>query len=85
MNAWPRDEGPIDYVARDYGTETDENQLYAANVIANKSLNIAGRSVDTSTITKALLSDVLQEANGVEANVAKGSHAIEFLLWGAGP
>ena len=82
VNAWPLDEGLIDYVAKDYGTESDENQLYAANVIANKSLKIAGRSVDTSKITKALLSDVLQEADGVEANVATGYHAIEFLLWG---
>ena len=82
VNAWPLDEGLIDYVANDYGTESDENQLYAANVIANKSLKIAGRSVDTSNITKALLSDVLQEADGVEANVATGYHAIEFLLWG---
>lgn len=82
VNAWPLDEGLIDYVAKDYGTESDENQLYAANVIANKALKISGRPVDASKITKTLLSDVLQEADGVEANVATGYHAIEFLLWG---
>ncbi len=82
VNAWPLDEGLIDYVAKGYGTESDENQLYAANVIANKTLKISGRSVDAGTITKSLLSDVLQEADGVEANVATGYHAIEFLLWG---
>ena len=33
-------------------------------------------------ITPALLEDTLQEADGVEANVATGYHAVEFLLWG---
>ncbi len=34
------------------------------------------------TITPALLQDTLQEIGGIEANVATGYHAIEFLLWG---
>ena len=34
------------------------------------------------TITPALLEDTLQEADAIEANVATGYHAIEFLLWG---
>ena len=42
----------------------------------------AARSSNTSKITKELLADKLQEAGGVEANVATGYHAIEFLLWG---
>ena len=42
----------------------------------------AARQLDTSKITKELLADKLQEAGGVEANVATGYHAIEFLLWG---
>ncbi|EBW2250199.1 peptidase, partial [Salmonella enterica subsp. enterica serovar Enteritidis] len=33
-------------------------------------------------ITPQLLSETLQEAGDVEANVATGYHAIEFLLWG---
>ena len=41
-----------------------------------------GEPVDTSKITKELLSEKLQEAGGVESNVATGYHAIEFLLWG---
>ncbi|MGI9408669.1 MAG: imelysin family protein [Hyphomicrobiaceae bacterium] len=82
VNAWPLDEGLIDYVARDYGTESDDNNLYVANVIANKKLKIGGRDVDASTITKKFLSEKLHEADGVEANVATGYHAIEFLLWG---
>jgi putative iron-regulated protein len=82
VNSWPLDEGLIDYVAESYGSESPENELYAANVIANKTLVIGGKKLDTSKITKELLADKLQEAGGVEANVATGYHAVEFLLWG---
>ncbi len=82
VNAWPLDEGLIDYVAGEYGTDSPENELYAANVIANKSIKIAGRTVDTSRISKSLLTKTLHEAGGIEANVATGYHAVEFLLWG---
>jgi len=82
VNAWPLDEGLIDYVDPSYGTESDANPLYTVNVIANPTLTIDGETVDATTITPALLSDMLQEAGDVEANVATGYHAIEFLLWG---
>ncbi|NIA70093.1 peptidase [Pelagibius litoralis] len=83
VNAWPLDEGLIDYVDSGlYGAESDENPIYTANVIANKSLTVNGARVDASVITKTLLSDVLHEAEEVEANVSTGYHAIEFLLWG---
>ena len=82
VNSWPLDEGLIDYVAKSYGAESPENELYAANVIANTSLKIAGKTVDASKITASFLADTLQEAGGVEANVATGYHAVEFLLWG---
>ncbi len=83
VNSWPLDEGLIDYVDTSiYGADSAENELYTANVIANKSLTIGGKKIDTSKITKELLANVLQEAGGVEANVATGYHAIEFMLWG---
>ena len=82
VNSWPLDEGLIDYVSAEYGDESPENDLYVANVIANTSIKIAGEEVDTSKITKELLADKLQEAGGIESNVATGYHAIEFLLWG---
>jgi len=82
VNAWPLDEGLIDYVDASYGTESDENGLYTANVIANPSITIDGEAVDASNITPDFLSGTLQEAGGIEANVATGYHAIEFLLWG---
>ena len=80
--AWPLDEGLIDYVDASYGTESDENSLYTANVIANPAIKINGVDVDASNLTPEFLSGTLQEAGGIEANVATGYHAIEFLLWG---
>jgi putative iron-regulated protein len=82
VNSWPLDEGLIDYVDASYGDTSDANPLYAANVIANKSIRIGKEVVDTSKITKELLAKKLQQAGEVEANVATGYHAIEFLLWG---
>ena len=82
VNAWPLDEGLIDYVDTSYGAESDENTLYTANVIANPAIEINGAKVDASSITPAFLSGTLQEAGDIEANVATGYHAIEFLLWG---
>jgi putative iron-regulated protein len=82
VNAWPLDEGLIDYVDPSYGSESDENALFTANVIANKTIKIDGKDVDATNITPELLAGTLQEAGGIEANVATGYHAIEFLLWG---
>ncbi|MDG4720293.1 MULTISPECIES: imelysin family protein [Thalassospira] len=82
VNAWPLDEGLIDYVETDlYGEESEENPAYTANVVANPTLVISGTTIDASTINATLLED-LHEIDDVESNVATGYHAIEFLLWG---
>lgn len=82
VNAWPLDEGLIDYTDKAlYGETSDENPLYAANVIANRALRIGNDMVDAEKIDAELLKK-LHEAGGSEANVATGYHAIEFLLWG---
>ena len=81
VNAWPLDEGLIDYVDASYGTESDENALFVGNVIANPKLEIGGKTIDAAKITPEVLQE-LHEAGEVEANVATGYHAIEFLLWG---
>jgi putative iron-regulated protein len=82
VNAWPLDEGLIDYVD-DQAYGADESNPYAkANVIANAKLRAGGKNIDATRITPALLADKLHEAGKVEANVATGYHAIEFLLWG---
>lgn len=82
VNAWPLDEGLIDYVAASYGDESDNNFFYTANIIANPLLDIGGISVDAAVISPQLLAETLHEIDGVESNVATGYHAIEFLLWG---
>ncbi|WP_299478164.1 imelysin family protein [uncultured Roseibium sp.] len=82
VNAWPLDEGLIDYVDASYGEESEENPFYAANLIANPSLKAGGETIDASELTASLLADQLQEAGEVEANVVTGYHAVEFMLWG---
>ena len=82
VNAWPLDEGLIDYVAASYGAESEENPGYRSNVIANPTFKFAGKTIDARRITKDLLAGALHEIGEVEANVATGYHAIEFLLWG---
>ena len=81
VNAWPLDEGLIDYVDNTnyYPSENDFSNF---NVIANKNLKVEGELIDASIINTDLLSTKLHEIGGNEANVAIGYHAIEFLLWG---
>jgi putative iron-regulated protein len=69
VNAWPLDEGLIDYVADGYEYE-EGNPHATANIIAGQ-----------EPLTVELLRGY-QEKDGAEANVATGYHAIEFLLWG---
>ncbi|MEP3114198.1 imelysin family protein [Nisaea sp.] len=82
VNAWPLDEGLIDYVQTDiYGAESDGNPYYTANVIANTKPTIAGKVLDATNIDRTLVQS-LHEIDEIESNVATGYHAIEFLLWG---
>lgn len=81
VNAWPLDEGLIDYVDASYG-QSEENPLSTLNVIANPHFTLSGVAVDATLITPDLISGTLQQAGGIEANVASGYHAVEFLLWG---
>ncbi|WP_370343929.1 imelysin family protein [Pararhodobacter marinus] len=81
VNAWPLDEGLIDYTSRSY-MGGDDNPAANLNVIATPNFTLGGTEIDASTIDTALLQDVLHEADTVEANVATGYHAIEVLLWG---
>ncbi|NVO24227.1 imelysin family protein [Donghicola mangrovi] len=80
VNAWPLDEGLIDYVDPLFGGN-DENPFALSNVVANPSLEVSGTVIDATTITPELL-ETLHEVDGIEANVATGYHAIEFMLWG---
>jgi putative iron-regulated protein len=82
VNAWPLDEGLIDYVDASYGSPGGENPLATLNLIATPQFTLSGTAIDAATITPALIRDTLHEADGIEANVASGYHAIEFMLWG---
>ncbi|MEL6198446.1 MAG: imelysin family protein [Pseudomonadota bacterium] len=79
VNAWPLDEGLIDYV--EGGVATDENPFAVLNIVASPSLEISGKTIDASEITADLIEE-LHELDEIEANVTTGYHAIEFLLWG---
>ena len=80
LNAWPLDEGLIDYVAKDYQHALG-NPGAQANIIATTELQVGEDKINVSTINGELLAS-LNELGGSEANVATGYHAIEFLLWG---
>lgn len=80
VNAWPLDEGLIDYVADDYFHELG-NIGATLNIVANPTLEAGGTELDAREITPQLLAE-LHELGGSEANVTTGYHAIEFLLWG---
>lgn len=80
LNAWPLDEGLIDYVSTDYQYELG-NEGASANIVANKTFQVGQTTVDATNITPELIAE-LNEIGGSEANVASGYHAIEFLLWG---
>lgn len=83
VNAWPLDEGLIDYVDTEmYGEQSDENPWFQANIIANPTLTIAGQSAIDATVVDANLLQKMHEVDALEANVATGYHAVEFLLWG---
>ncbi len=82
VNAWPLDEGLIDYVDGDlYGEESDLNAFYTVNIVANPEITVGGEVIDAAAIDGALIQS-LHEVDEVEANVTTGYHAIEFLLWG---
>ncbi|MEH6776140.1 MAG: imelysin family protein, partial [Cereibacter changlensis] len=82
VNAWPLDEGLIDYVDASYGGATEENEFAALNVVATPKFTLSGSEIDATEITPALIGETLHEADGIESNVASGYHAVEFMLWG---
>lgn len=81
VNAWPLDEGFIDYVDGDNYFYELGNPVGMANIIASEELRWGPNELDLQELTPELLAS-LNELGGTEANVATGWHAIEFLLWG---
>ncbi|KEI70266.1 imelysin family protein [Endozoicomonas elysicola] len=81
LNAWPLDEGLIDYVQSTHYDYEMGNDGALANIISSPELTVSGEKLDLNNLTPQLLAD-LNELGGSEANVATGYHAVEFLLWG---
>jgi len=77
LNAWPLDEGLIDYVNADYYEYELGNDGSNANIVANKKVG----ELNVKQLSPKTLA-AINEFGGSEANVATGYHAIEFLLWG---
>lgn len=81
VNAWPMDEGLIDYVADGY-------VHHEGNPYARTNLIVEGRMMITDDLIAEYRdgSDPKAAASAnitdVESNVTTGYHAIEFLLWG---
>lgn len=78
VNAWPLDEGFIDYVAKSYAAEGGFAKAY---LMAQNFLKLGTNTLSLTTFDTATLR-ALHEFAGSESNVATGYHAIEFLLWG---
>lgn len=81
LNAWPLDEGLIDYVDDSNYQHELGNPGAELNIIANSQVQIGSETVSFAEITPEKLANI-NELGGSEANVATGYHAIEFLLWG---
>ena len=79
VNAWPLDEGLID-VAESYGsdpTRTSITSQTSSPIQAHRE-----RRDDRRLSHRCELLRSLHEIDAIEANVATGYHAVEFLLWG---
>lgn len=81
VNAWPLDEGFIDYVEQDAYFYELSNPYGQLNLINNPEIVLGPENISTEQLSTDLLAS-LNEIGGSEANVATGWHAIEFLLWG---
>ena len=83
LNAWPLDEGLIDYVGSNYQPALG-NPSAKTNIIANAVIQAEDDKIDLKDLTADKLAS-LNQLGGYETNVTTGYHVIEFLLWGAQP
>ncbi len=79
VNAWPLDEGLIDYIID--APESAGNAFATANAIANEQIELSGVSLSLKKLNVETVSS-LHSVGDIETNVSTGYHAIEFLLWG---
>lgn len=74
VNAWPLDEGFIDYVHS--GNKRSQTGLISQSFLKLGPAKLSLKHFNVSTLR------ALHEFAGDESHVATGYHAIEFLLWG---
>ena len=80
VNAWPVDEGLLDYVAGSYAA-SPTNPLARHNLVASPSIEVNGITLDIARLDWTQLK-FIHGGSDNETNVVLGFHAIEFLLWG---
>lgn len=80
VNAWPVDEGLLDYVADPYAA-SPTNPLARHNLVSRRDIEVNGITLDATRLDWTQLK-FIHGGSHVEANVVLGYHAIEFLLWG---
>jgi putative iron-regulated protein len=80
VNAWPVDEGLLDYVNADYAA-SPTNPLAQHNLVAEKNIVVNGLTLDTDQLDWTHLK-FIHGGSDNETVVALGYHALEFLLWG---
>jgi len=80
VNAWPVDEGLLDYVDRSYEA-SPTNPLARQNLVSQPDIQVGGITISANTLDWAQLK-FIHAGSDNESNVVLGYHAIEFLLWG---
>ena len=83
VNAWPMDEGLIDYVADGYIAH-EGNPYARTNLIVHSTVPLTDELIGElqgGTDPKAI-PNAQVDMSDIETNVTRGYHAIEFLLWG---
>jgi putative iron-regulated protein len=81
LNAWPVDEGLLDYVADDYSASATNPWARLNLVAAPDAIELNGQRFATAPMQR-IVPKSLQAMGDMETQVATGYHAIEFLLWG---
>lgn len=81
VNAWPVDEGFLDYVSPHYAASAG-NPHALENLIGSRDYPLTDESIEEAREGKDPKKARTKKFADAEANVATGFHAMEFLLWG---
>lgn len=82
VNAWPMDEGFVDYVNRDKYVHNEGNPHAFENIIGSRKYPIYDDFIEEAHSGTDPKAAPITQFTDAEANLAIGFHVIEFLLWG---